>query len=174
MPEMDGVEVLRQVKTDPELAHIPVLMLSALDELDAVVHCIGLGAEDYLPKPFPAAILQARIQACLANKRMSDQLGKYTGWLFGKTLFSQAVAAPGSLNLTRQERTILFADIRGFTHWSERHVPQEAVTMLNRAPGTLPLLDPLHADEHRRCLVCLDGVGQGLRRDKHLSRDDTP
>lgn len=132
MPEMDGVEVLRQVKADPELAHIPVLMLSALDELDAVVHCIELGAEDYLPKPFPAAILQARVQACLANKRMSDQLRKYTGWLFGKTLFSQAVAAPGSLNLTRQERTILFADIRGFTRWSECHAPEEAVTMLNR------------------------------------------
>lgn len=132
MPEMDGVEVLRQLKADPELAHIPVLMLSALDELDAVVHCIGLGAEDYLPKPFPAAILQARVQACLANKRMSDQLRKYTGWLFGKTLFSQAVAAPGSLNLSRQERTILFADIRGFTHWSERHAPEEAVAMLNR------------------------------------------
>jgi DNA-binding response OmpR family regulator len=132
MPEMDGVEVLRQVKADPELAHIPVLMLSALDELDAVVHCIELGAEDYLPKPFPAAILQARVQACLANKRMSDQLRKYTGWLFGKTLFSQAVAAPGSLNLTTQERTILFADIRGFSRWSECHAPEEAVTMLNR------------------------------------------
>jgi class 3 adenylate cyclase len=132
MPEMDGVEVLRQVKADPELAHIPVLMLSALDELDAVVHCIGLGAEDYLPKPFPAAILQARVQACLANKRMSDQLRIYTGWLFGKTLFSQAVAAPGTLNLSRQERTILFADIRGFTRWSESHAPEDVVTMLNR------------------------------------------
>jgi DNA-binding response OmpR family regulator len=132
MPEMDGVEVLRQVKADAELAHIPVLMLSALDELDAGVHCIELGAEDYLPKPFPAAILQARVHSCLANKRMSDQLRKYTGWLFGKTLFSQAVAAPGSLDLSRQERTILFADIRGFTHWSERHPPEAVVTMLNR------------------------------------------
>ncbi len=132
MPEMDGMEVLRQVKATPHLQNIPVLMLSALDELDAVVRCIKLGAEDHLPKPFPAAILQARVESCLANKRMSDQLRKYTGWLFGKSLFSRAVAAPGSLALRRQERTVLFADIRGFTHWSESRTPEAAVAMLNR------------------------------------------
>ena len=131
MPEMDGREVLRRVKADPELRHIPVLMLSALDELGAVVQCIELGAEDYLPKPFPAAILQARVQACLASKRMSDQLRKYTEWLFGKTLFTQAVATPGSLKLSQQERTLLFADIRGFTRWTESRQPEEAVAMLN-------------------------------------------
>jgi len=132
MPEMDGMEVLRQVKADPDLQNIPVLMLSALDELDAVVRCIKLGAEDHLPKPFPAAILHARVESCLANKRMSDQLRKYTEWLFGKSLFSLAVAGPGSLALRRQERTVLFADIRGFTHWSERHTPEDAFAMLNR------------------------------------------
>lgn len=133
MPEMDGMEVLRQVKADPQLAHIPVLMLSALDELTAVVQCIELGAADYLPKPFPPAILQARVQASLENKRMSDQLRKYTGWLFGRTLFTNAVAAPaGMMDLRRQERTVLFADIRGFTAWSERNTPEAAVAMLNR------------------------------------------
>jgi class 3 adenylate cyclase len=63
---------------------------------------------------------------------LTDQLRKYTEWLFGKNLFAQAVAAPGSMHLSRQERTILFADIRGFTHWSEGHPPEEAVTLLNR------------------------------------------
>jgi adenylate cyclase len=132
MPEMDGMEVLCRIKADPQLAHIPVLMLSALDELSGVVRCIELGAADYLPKPFPPAILQARVQACLANKRMSDQLRKYTGWLFGKTLFSNAVSADGFMELTREERTILFADIRGFTAWSENHTPEETVVLLNR------------------------------------------
>jgi len=132
MQGMDGFEVLRRLKADAATQNVPVIMLSAVDEMDAVVRCIELGADDYLAKPFPPAILHARVEACLANKRMSDQLRKYTWWLFGRTLFSQAVAAPGSLNLTRQERTILFADIRGFTHWSERHPPEEAVTMLNR------------------------------------------
>ena len=132
MPEMDGFEVLRRLKADAVTQNIPVIMLSALDDLDAVVRCIALGAEDYLPKPFPATLLQARVRACLANKRLSDQLRKYTEWLFGKTLFSQAVVAPDSLAMHPQERTVLFADIRGFTRWSEEHAPEEVVEMLNR------------------------------------------
>jgi adenylate cyclase len=132
MSGMDGFEVLRRLKAVAVTQNVPVIMLSAMDETDAIVRCLELGAADYLAKPFSPAILQARVEACLANKRMSDQLRKYTGWLFGKTLFSQAVAAPGSLDLSRQERTILFADIRGFTHWSERHAPEEAVALLNR------------------------------------------
>ena len=131
MPEMDGLEVLRRLKGDPATQHLPVLMLSAVDEMDAVVRCIELGADDYLPKPFPPPLLRARVRACLASKRMTDQLRRYTEWLFGKSLFAQAVASPGSLQLQRQERTLLFADIRGFTEWSEQHSPEEVVAMLN-------------------------------------------
>src|SRR6266487_4108216 len=94
MSGMDGFEVLRRLKADPATQNIPVIMLSAVDEMDAVVRCIELGADDYLPKPFPPTLLMARVRACLCNKRLSDQLRKYTGWLFGKTLFSHAVAAP--------------------------------------------------------------------------------
>src|SRR5262245_56487433 len=52
MPEMDGYQVLAQIKADSALHEIPVIMISALDEIDSVVKCIELGAEDYLPKPF--------------------------------------------------------------------------------------------------------------------------
>src|SRR5437667_681844 len=85
MPEMDGFEMLRRLKADAATQNIPVIMLSAVDEMDAVVRCIELGADDYLAKPFPPAILHARVEACLANKRMSDQLRKYTCGLFGRT-----------------------------------------------------------------------------------------
>jgi adenylate cyclase len=76
---------------------------------------------------------------------MSDQLRKYTGWLFGKTLFSNAVSATGFLELTRQERTILFADIRGFTAWSEKHTPEETVVLLNHYFETA---ERIWADRH--------------------------
>ncbi len=73
MPEMDGYEVLQRLKADETLRHIPVIMISALSELDSVVRCIELGAEDYLPKPFNPTLLKARIGACLEKKRARDR-----------------------------------------------------------------------------------------------------
>ena len=73
MPEMDGYEVLQRLKADPALRPIPVIMISALNELDSVVRCIEMGAEDYLPKPFNPTLLKARIGACLEKKRARDR-----------------------------------------------------------------------------------------------------
>ncbi len=73
MPRMDGYETLRQIKADPALSHVPVIMVSAIDEVDSVVRCLEMGADDYVTKPFNAVILQARIEAALAKKRLADQ-----------------------------------------------------------------------------------------------------
>jgi two-component system, sensor histidine kinase and response regulator len=73
MPGMDGFAVLQHLKADEESRHIPVIMISALDELDSVVRCIELGAEDYLVKPSNRVLLEARIGACLEKKRLRDQ-----------------------------------------------------------------------------------------------------
>ena len=73
MPEMNGYETLERIKTDPSMRDIPVIMISALDDMDSVIKCIKLGAEDYLPKPFNATLLQARVGASLEKKRMRDQ-----------------------------------------------------------------------------------------------------
>jgi CheY-like chemotaxis protein len=72
MPEMDGYETLRQLKANPSLRDIPVIMISALDEIQSVVRCIEHGAEDYLPKPNPV-LLRARIGVCLEKKWLRDQ-----------------------------------------------------------------------------------------------------
>ncbi|CAN5358587.1 hybrid sensor histidine kinase/response regulator [soil metagenome] len=73
MPGIDGVEVLRRVKADESLRAIPVIMISALDEIDAVVRCIEIGAADYLSKPFDSTLLYARVGACLKDKRAHDR-----------------------------------------------------------------------------------------------------
>lgn len=72
MPDMDGYAALAAIKDDEALRHVPVIVVSGVDELDAVVRCIEMGAIDYLPKPFEPAILRARINASLAAKRLRD------------------------------------------------------------------------------------------------------
>ena len=72
MPVMDGYETLAAIKADPDLAHVPVIIISGVDEVGSVVRCIQMGATDYLTKPFQPAILKARLDASLAAKRLRD------------------------------------------------------------------------------------------------------
>jgi adenylate cyclase len=73
MPEVNGYEVLERMKSDPALRHIPVIMISAVGEMDSVVQCIEMGAEDYLPKPFSPVLLKARLGASLEKKWLRDR-----------------------------------------------------------------------------------------------------
>ena len=73
MPEMNGYDVLERIKAHPSWREIPVIMISAIEDIDSVVRCIALGAEDYLPKPFNARELMARIRAVLRRERVSRQ-----------------------------------------------------------------------------------------------------
>jgi signal transduction histidine kinase len=81
MPEMDGMAVLDQMKIDPILREIPVVMVSGIDDLACVIHCIGHGAEDYLAKPFDPVLLSARVRACLDKKRLRDEERRKTAAL---------------------------------------------------------------------------------------------
>lgn len=77
MPEMDGFTALGRIKADPATRHIPVIMISALDEIENVVRCIESGAEDFLPKPFNPTLLRARIGASLEKKNFRDHEQAY-------------------------------------------------------------------------------------------------
>jgi DNA-binding response OmpR family regulator len=72
MPQMDGCEVLERMESDDRLRHVPVIMVSALEDIETVVRCIETGAEDYLSKPFDPVLLRARLNASLARKRLHD------------------------------------------------------------------------------------------------------
>jgi sigma-B regulation protein RsbU (phosphoserine phosphatase) len=91
MPDMDGYEVLRRLKSDRAQREIPVLMISALDELDSVVRCIELGAEDYLFKPFDPVLLRARIGACLEKKRLRDEIMRHVQRIERELEFARAI-----------------------------------------------------------------------------------
>jgi adenylate cyclase len=159
MPEIDGYEVLHQLRAAPALLNIPVLMVSALDEMESVVRCIELGAEDYLTKPFDPVLLRARIGACLEKKRLRDReamhLRKLAEWnetlehrvaeqvslvdrlgrlkrFFSPQLADLIVAggADDPLKTHRREVTVCFVDLRGFTAFAEIVEPEEVMGVL--------------------------------------------
>jgi CheY-like chemotaxis protein len=93
MPGMNGYQVLEAVKSNPALREIPVIMISALDEVDSVVRCVEMGAEDYLPKPFNPVLLKARLDACLEKKRLRDKEIEYLQQVSKVTAAAAAVEA---------------------------------------------------------------------------------
>ena len=93
MPEMDGYQVLEHLKADPGLRDIPVIMISAVEEIESVVRCIELGAQDYLPKPFNPVLLRARLTACLERKWLRDQEVDYLQQVGRVTAAAAAIKA---------------------------------------------------------------------------------
>ena len=77
MPGLSGYDVLERLRADVRLRHIPVIMISAIDEIESVIRCIELGAEDYLPKPFNPTLLRTRVGASLEKKRLRDDIVRH-------------------------------------------------------------------------------------------------
>lgn len=91
MPGLNGHEVLERMHADKLLRHIPVIMISALDEIDSVIRCIELGAEDYLSKPFNPTLLRARVGASLEKKRLRDEVVAVLGQIEAELRSARAV-----------------------------------------------------------------------------------
>ena len=156
MPELDGYETLAAMKAEESTRHIPVLIVSGIEELDSVVRCIELGATDYLTKPINPSILAARINASLAAKRLHDveqeSLARQTA--LNRTIERQKeelsrflspqiaalVSSPDGEQLLaghRREITVAFCDLRGFTSFAEQADPEEIMTLLGQYHGML-------------------------------------
>jgi adenylate cyclase len=151
MPELDGYETLAAMKAEEATRHIPVLIVSGVEELDSVVRCIELGASDYLTKPINASILAARINASLAAKRLHDveQESFERQTALNRTIERQkeelsrflspqvaalVSSADGEQLLAghRREITVAFCDLRGFTAFAEQADPEELMTLLGQ------------------------------------------
>lgn len=131
MPVMDGFAVLARLKTDPILRDLPVIVISAMSDLESVVKGIKQGAEDYLPKPFEPTLLQARIAACLEKKSLRDQQRKLLHTFASKEVAEQLMANGFSLGGKKISASIMFTDIRSFTTLSEKADPAETIELLN-------------------------------------------
>ncbi len=131
MPVMDGFAVLKELKADPLLRHIPVIVISAVNDLESVVKGIQLGAEDYLPKPFEPTLLHARISASLEKKSLRDQQRKLLHTFASETVAEQLMANGFSLGGTKISASIMFTDIRSFTTLSEKSDAADVIELLN-------------------------------------------
>lgn len=145
MPDISGYEVLTRLKADVALRDIPVIVISALDQIDSVVRCIEAGAEDYLSKPFDPVLLRARIGASLEKKRLRDREQAAVAELKAEKERSEALLLnilPKSVvaRMNRgettiadgfQDVTVMFSDIVGFTRMSMRRSASEVVVLLN-------------------------------------------
>ena len=152
MPEMNGMEVLVAIKTNRELAALPIIVISGAEQVENAVNCIELGAEDYLPKPFSPTLLRARVTSSIEKKRLRDldrlrlaqlqtekellEIEKDKSERLLLNILPKAIAE----RLKLGERTIanghpvvtvMFADLVGFTALSRRTPPADLVGILN-------------------------------------------
>jgi class 3 adenylate cyclase len=142
MPEMDGYQVLEQMKNDSALRDVPVIVISAQDELESMVRGIELGAEDYLPKSFDPVLLKARTGACLEKKRLRDQQRKILHTFTTREIAEELMANGFTLGGRRMNATVLFADICSFTKYAEQHDATEVLDFLNEYFAAM--FDPIY------------------------------
>src|ERR1700730_15393701 len=150
MPELDGYGVLEEMRSDVALRDIPVVMISALEDINSVVRCIELGATDYLTKPFNPVLLKARVDNLIEKSRYRAQEAAYLGRIESERRRADEVLAtvpprPIVRALKRDGRlapqryddvTVLFCDVVGFTAYSEKNPPEtvfaELETLIDR------------------------------------------
>src|SRR6516165_7439580 len=131
MPELDGFAVLEQLKVDPQLREVRVVVTSSVEGLDNIVRSISLGAEDYLRKPVNQVLLKARIGASLEKKRLRDQQRAMVRRFVTSEVADDMLQSGFALGGKRIHASVLFSDIRGFTALVESQGPEEIIDLLN-------------------------------------------
>lgn len=132
MPIMDGFDTLRHLKADVDTRDIPVVIISANNDLKSVVRGVELGAEDYLPKPFEPVLLHARITSSLERKRLRDEQRRLIRTFADANVADELMKQGFSLGGKHTRITSMFVDVRNFTTMTEANDPAVVIDMLNR------------------------------------------
>ena len=154
MPHLNGVDVLRQLRSTPETAAVPVVMMSGAEEVESAVRCIEAGADDVMQKPLDPILLRSRISALIERKTLRDREQAYVAQLRHERERSEALLRsmlPGPIveRLRGGETviadhfdaaTILFCDIVGFTSLAGRLPAARTIALLNLVFSNLDAL----------------------------------
>jgi class 3 adenylate cyclase len=161
MPRMNGHQVLEQMRQEPALRDVPVVVVSALTDVESIVRCVQLGAEDYLFKPINAILLRARVSACLEKKRLRDlerahvheleveraKVDRLLLSLYPAPVVERLKAGQALIADACPDVTILFADIHDFARTTSASSPTEVVQLLNHVFSTFDGLAREHGVE---------------------------
>ena len=145
MPNVNGIELLQMIKKNNHYFDVPIIMLSALDDLESIVDCINLGADDYITKPIDKILLNARINSCLEKKVYRDKEKDYLRRIKKEekksndlllNIMPESIAErlkAGEINIADrfENVSVLFADISDFTSYSSNVSPKVIVEELN-------------------------------------------
>ena len=145
MPEVNGIDLLKTLKDDNNTYHIPVIMLSALDEIDTIVECISMGADDFLIKPVNRILLHARLNNALEKKYFHDKEIKYQKQIkieqeksdklllniLPESIAERLKNGESLIADDFEDSTVLFADLAGFTKLSSTISATDVVMQLN-------------------------------------------
>jgi adenylate cyclase len=138
MPELDGYDVLATIEADPGLRRIPVIMISALEDLESVTRCIEMGADDYLPKPFNPVLLRARMNGSLTKKRLLDLERRRVRETFARFVPEPIVDEvlrrtddDFRLRGVRLSGTVMVCDLRAVTTFAEATQADDVIDVLN-------------------------------------------
>ena len=183
MPVMGGLEVLESLKGDPSLKATPVVVVSSKSDINTVVSCVELGAEDYLFKPYEPVLLKARVEACLEKKRLHDLERAHLDQLRAEQERSESLlhnilpasiadrlkAGEKSIAENFPEATILFADIHGFSRFSRGLPAKQVVEQLGRIFSAFDRLAEEHGVEKIKTIGdgYLAAAGLPIPREDH-------
>ena len=146
MPNLDGHEVLVRMKSDENLRHVPVIMISALDQVSAIARCIELGAEDYLAKPFDPILLRSRVEATLEKRRLreSEQIhlqvieeerarsDRLLLNILPQPIANRLKGGESRIVNSFDEASVIFADLVGFTTLATKIPPTALIHLLDQ------------------------------------------
>ena len=137
MPQMSGYEVARRVRRTFQASELPIIMLTAKNQVSDLVEGFSVGANDYVTKPISKQELLARIKTHLHLMNLNTSYSRFVPFEFMKELGRESILDVKLGDQVHKEMTVMFSDIRSYTTLAEAMTPQDTFNFLNGYLGRI-------------------------------------